>query len=716
MDPQLFYHKTLADRCKIWLSHSILSMVGTGRGLASQSLSQSAPSSVSKVFTFWALITAAVFVVYTLGYFSTEALPGNPEAPLGWWGWYDQSNYIASARSFADGTWRDVQYLYPPLYPWLGSLFINAWPAHPFFLIDFAGLALCVGALLIIGRLYFGWAAAGLATVASFALFPAITFRQWEIPWTTSLSSGLGAVLLLVFCRFSKHRWVMSSAADWILIGIISISFGAVAAVRPLDVVVWLPVALGFYVGIALRNANPWRSDFRIGKTLLLATIVIAAGLFVPLLYLAFNVITSGTLAGTYIIRASANGYQIHGFIRKFISLIFDSSTIYVERNQALADQFGPIYLAFPLLVYYIIRGPLLLRMLCVTIALQYMIYIPYADLLPNGMFRYSNVHYFTWTFPWLLMLCLGFLRSLATQGALRAPRRIGDLAMIIGCTVLCLLVTLRARPVGSATAAASSDHDVTVQLDGPQAVDFIDVVGTVGSWPDIYFGSNALKIDGQPYLMVAEFRMVPTDQGLRVILPRTVRARTFVLTLDPNIRIEPAILAARASSVSVSLLCRLRVICDTTPLAAPLPLITQSTTVDFADEQTSAPYLGDGWYPAEAWGRWSTAPRADVAFRVDHPKPVSISALVQPLLSSIRPRQIVTLTANACAIGETSFAVPDDAASKTITAEIPASCIGADGGVDLAISTEDAPTPKTIGINDDGRTIGFGLKQLTIQ
>ena len=663
----------------------------------------------------WSLILSGVFFLYTCTYLATAALPGNPEAPLGWWGWYDQGGYIASARAFADGTWRTVEHLYPPLYPWLGSYFIDVWPDHPFFLVDFGGLAIYVVALVAIGRRIFGRLATWCAVTGSFLLFPALTTQQWTTPWTTSLSSGIGASMLLVLARFAGRRWTVASPFDWFLVGLYSLSIGAIGAVRPLDFIVWLPAALTFYFGILRTSANPWRPGFAIRRALLLGAIVVTAGLLVPALYVGFNYATSGTFLGTYIIRNSVNGYQVHGLVRKFVSLFFDSSTVYVEPDQAIADRFWPLYLAFPLIVYYLVKGPLILRVLCITIATQFLLYVPYADLLPNGVFRYGNIHYFTWTLPWLSMFGLGFVRSIVGAGAPRSRRTTAEIAMVATCTVLCFLVTLRAGPVGTATATTSSAHGITAELNAPQGVDFVDIVGATGSWPDVYFGANTLEIDGRPYRMVAEFRLVPTEQGLRVILPRTVLAQRFALTLDPGIRIEPAIVAARASGVSVSFSCRVTAACSTTPLTAPLPFITTTTTVEFADGEMSAPYLVDGWYQAEDWGRWSTAPKADLAFHVDHPRAVPIEATVQPLVSPARPVQTITIKANACPVGEATFTLPSDAAPKTIVGEIPASCIAADGNIDLALSTDDAPTPKAIGIGEDGRTIGLGIQRLKI-
>ena len=73
-------------------------------------------------------------VIYTLAYFYHPATPGNsPEFPLGWWGWFDQGEYIKSARAFLTLDFSPAQHFYPPLYPALGALGLVASAGHPFF-------------------------------------------------------------------------------------------------------------------------------------------------------------------------------------------------------------------------------------------------------------------------------------------------------------------------------------------------------------------------------------------------------------------------------------------------------------------------------------------------------------------------------------------------------------------------------------------------------
>src|SRR5690348_2254945 len=64
-----------------------------------------------KAMLFGALLLA---IFYTLQYLSYSALPGNqPAFPLGWWGWFDQSKTLESAKAFAHGDLAAVHHWYP---------------------------------------------------------------------------------------------------------------------------------------------------------------------------------------------------------------------------------------------------------------------------------------------------------------------------------------------------------------------------------------------------------------------------------------------------------------------------------------------------------------------------------------------------------------------------------------------------------------------------
>src|SRR6476469_2214962 len=64
---------------------------------------------------------AALFIIaliYLKAYSIHPALPGlNPQTPLGWWGWWDQGQYLKCAVGLAHGHLTSETYWYPLGYP-----------------------------------------------------------------------------------------------------------------------------------------------------------------------------------------------------------------------------------------------------------------------------------------------------------------------------------------------------------------------------------------------------------------------------------------------------------------------------------------------------------------------------------------------------------------------------------------------------------------------
>src|SRR5689334_11034220 len=77
-----------------------------------------------------------VAIVYAFSYLAMEALPGNSPYIEGWWGWWDQSNYLKSARAFAVGNLNPDMHWNPPGYALLAAPLQRFSAGHAFFFVD----------------------------------------------------------------------------------------------------------------------------------------------------------------------------------------------------------------------------------------------------------------------------------------------------------------------------------------------------------------------------------------------------------------------------------------------------------------------------------------------------------------------------------------------------------------------------------------------------
>ncbi len=116
-----------------------------------------------------------------------------------------------------------------------------------------------------------------------------------------------------------------------------------------------------------------------------------------------------------------------------------------------------------------------------------------YVDLLPSGLWTYKNVHYFKWMLPGFALLGVVLLRALR-----RPPRR----APILALLAVVLLSAVRLVPV-----PATGDDARLLQY-----------AGRPPRWSSSYFGHARLADARGVFENILTMRILPDDQGLRVL------------------------------------------------------------------------------------------------------------------------------------------------------------------------------------------------------
>jgi hypothetical protein len=82
----------------------------------------------SAITVIFLIVTIAT---YTFLYFTHPSLPN--DAPSGWWGWFDQGQYIKSVKALSQANLSPSEHWYFPGYPLLGAILYKYMPVHPFF-------------------------------------------------------------------------------------------------------------------------------------------------------------------------------------------------------------------------------------------------------------------------------------------------------------------------------------------------------------------------------------------------------------------------------------------------------------------------------------------------------------------------------------------------------------------------------------------------------
>jgi hypothetical protein len=432
-----------------------------------------------------ALLLVAAFIAYTVTYLLHSHMPANMP-PDGWFAAWDQGQYRKAALNVTQWRFDNTTTFYPPLFPWLGAPFVRWIPDHAYFVPSFICLAIYLAGLATIGARYFGRVSTYGVLVVMFAAFPKLTIEQWVIPWT---SSGVGALTSILFLLFDRERLDRRTVAAFFL------SYGAVFATRPLDVVPLFPLA----VAMAWRTLLPLRRE-----TLRLIPIITLCGLAFPALYLGLNWRVEGDPFG--------------GYIRISRGLGLTASPQHVIAN-LLAIQ-GYCALFFPALAFCAVslfRAPTTIRLIAAAVLINIIAYTAYTDLTPQNIYASNMVHYFKWAMPWLALIAVGQLADWIRRGAW-SPIWATALA-----SVLLLSIRFELAPVRSAEARFAKDT-VAFTDAAPLRLDAIDVVGVQGR-------TFIMSLDNELVEGDDNVRLIGIPYGTRFFFPRGLAGRSFSIT-----------------------------------------------------------------------------------------------------------------------------------------------------------------------------------------
>jgi len=377
----------------------------------------------------------ALVLLYAGFYLGDPATPGNRFDACcikGWIGWTDQGLYYASAAAFATGNLESSQHWYPLGYALLAAPF-GFLRSHRFFLVDLACLMITYRAFLAFAR------RAGLSAIAAVVIFllticldPRL-FKQWAIPWNTSPAAAAIWTLLAVGAAHLQGR------RRPFLLGVLAC---AIPAFRPTDAIIGA-VCLSWLAAADLRSSRlRWRD-----------VMLVTAGVgTVALPYAALHLAIYGPRMSSYMLNSRSVGFTLHDPVwRAFVLLIeprrwFFAGQGLIERVPWLLLGFAGTFTAWR-------RGgaPALLAA-CLTAYCLLM--LSYVDLLPTGLWRYFNIHYFKWTLPGFGLLAWLLVRDL------RGHSRLAWGALAIVLMLSCVRVI--PRP------AAPNEAAVAVDIPGP--------------------------------------------------------------------------------------------------------------------------------------------------------------------------------------------------------------------------------------------------------
>lgn len=466
------------------------------------------------------LVSLLIALAYIIVYFAISATPGNsPYAhPLGWWGWFDQGKYLLSANAFAQGDFTPDKHFYPPLYPAIGAIFLTWSSGHLFFFLNLLLLIYFAYVFVRFADRYIPrWGSISLFFLTT--IFNYTIFSNYIIPWTSTLNVALFSSGILGLIWLYEARDGVRPPISRLQVFFIAMCLGLIVPTRPADAAVGMVIGVGLLIGYW----RIWRNTVgRVPHISYFFLLAIAGAMIGPLLFLSFNIAVFGSLSGSYIQVASANGFFPADLAEKFVSLWLDGFALYGEPNAGLTERYPWLYVSLAGLIWVLICGDGLLKMVALSIVMLFLIYLPYGDLLPNGLWRYLNIHYFKWTFPFLALFAVLLVKRTIVAWHERKGIALPTVLLIgIPFLLLSLHFIIDVTPV-SAHATKNHSENIVFELPDKQ-VDLIDIKGLSGGFTDVYFGAHRLLVDGHELKPVRDYRLLPMPWGVRLLFIRPI-------------------------------------------------------------------------------------------------------------------------------------------------------------------------------------------------
>lgn len=478
----------------------------------------------------YALLLVAI-CVYLVAYLGHASLPA--AGSQGWWGWWDQGQYLRSAQAFARAVLTPRAHWYPPGYPLVASFFVPWLPRHPFFI---PNLLCFVGIVLALYRI-FRSLLSRLESVLliGFGLGQSLVLEHLVIPWTTIPTQliSYAAMLWVVARRPSRRGLVMAALA-----------VGAMSWIRPGDL---LFVAPFFAAALwEIRRRRRW-----LPEAALIAGIV--AG-WLLLALIANKVIFGVFWATAYTKVVGSIGFSANALALNAYSLLIEARTLYAIDTPTLLARYPWALIALPGVVVLVKRWGLRAIALPLSFLVTMLFYLSYRDFDASTAFKFSTVHYLLWMVPPLAMLSY-----LTVRDGWRYLRLRLLLPLVIAPALIAGTIGLRLEDSGvrphlrfagkQLSAPVLFDHDhrtyltatfpagdnviVAADFGTPQRLRVVQLFG----WADNHWTHPGIELDGRWLKPIAEYRAAFGPRALVIFFRREQSARRLRIKVNPSYR-----------------------------------------------------------------------------------------------------------------------------------------------------------------------------------
>ena len=484
-------------------------------------------------------IPCAIFFVAVVAfdlalYWTYPAVPFH-DPTRGWEGWWDQSQYLKSARALAAFDLSAPMHWYPIGYSLLVAPFVRIFD-DAFFVPNFLSLIVFAWAFQryfrpLIGMVgvvvaFFGALVFPVTTLIPFAV-KHLLWLQFVVPWNTV---PIAALFMSLLCLVHELRNDDAISKDFLIGALV----GAVAAIKPVELLP-LTVLGSWYMTVTLRNRTA--ALRRIGTAAL-------GGLVVAGPVLGLDLYIHHGLSSPYTEAVGNIGMSFVDLPQRAVDFFIDAGPSFGEPNTALIGLLPWFSILAPLAVVGAVLRPRELMAPVALVAACFVTYLAYNDFTPKNVLHFFLIHYVVWTLPVIAASGLYTAVSIVRRPRWAIP---GVAAIVAFCIIGALRIELKPAAY-SRIESRAADHGRAFDLEFAETthLDAIDVQANKAldqqqavSSP---FGNPLkLEIDHEPLKTFSGYRLIQMSDRWRVIFARPVDARRVSLWL-PDIGARQAV------------------------------------------------------------------------------------------------------------------------------------------------------------------------------
>ncbi len=454
-----------------------------------------------------ALLLGLLGAWYVWAYVHHPLNPGRaPVAQrVGWWSWSDQYKYLQATEALAAGKLTRESYQYPLGYPVLGVPFVRWWPAHAYFLPDLA---------LVLAAGFFWWRLARRWLPATVALAVAVVFILTHgeligltmiVPWNT-LATQLALLAGL---------WVMVAITGPRAVVWLALLAAAAWTVRPIDAVSFAPMLVWSVLRLPTWGQRIGWGAVGVG---VIGMALVAVG--------GVNLMIFDTWRSPYEQAAFIMvGFFDYPVVQKLFWTFVDARPFFGETDAALLGRYPWLFLAIPGIFFWMKREGAAGAAAVATLLLNWLLYLGYNDFFPSSFYRFSLIHYVSWSFLPLVAAAAG---ACWVGAKLRAVRVGAGVALGVFVLTCGLQLEERALPASATPGAVSAlpvQRPLWVRFPGES----LEQV-------------TQLRLDGRTMTEAADYQIPYVPSDLKLLLGAHAKGAVLAAAPETGIKAVPQV------------------------------------------------------------------------------------------------------------------------------------------------------------------------------